>query len=151
MKNLRRVVWSRGMFLTPQHFQTLDNFVEDTLQFRFSASHFCNRGVGVFQLDPNFIAPCLDIASSEFLMGLLRRQIEILASKGESLAARRRSAGSGLADFNTSETAAFLQLHTINSAVPELEHIWSVRRGHPETLWVTLLQLAGSLSTFSTD
>src|SRR5205814_3646648 len=72
-------------------------------------------------------------------------------SKGESLSARRRSAGSGLADFNSSETAAFLQLYTINSAVPELEHIWGVRRGHPETLWVTLLQLAGSLSTFSTD
>ena len=45
MKNLRRVVWSRGMFLTPQHFQTLDNFIEDTLQFRFTASNYCNWGV----------------------------------------------------------------------------------------------------------
>ena len=45
MKNLRRVVWSRGMFLTPQHFQTLDNCIEDTLQFRFNASNFANWGV----------------------------------------------------------------------------------------------------------
>ena len=288
MKNLRRVVWSRGMFLTPQHFQTLDNFIEDTLQFRFNASNYCNWGVvdlgidqeslanglftvhhcrgvlpdgvvfsipetdappsgrpvaenftptqdsldvflalperrvqgknvtqpaegqpggvttrfvaetlevldengygdqktvqigaknfrllfgnqnldgfvtlriarvvrseaGLYQLDPAFIAPCLDIGSSEFLMGLLRRQIEILASKGESLSARRRAAGPGAADFNASDTAIFWLLHTINTALPELEHIWSVRRGHPEALWVTLLRLVGALSTFSTD
>jgi type VI secretion system protein ImpJ len=288
MKNLRRVVWSRGMFLTPQHFQTLDNFIEDTLQFRFSASNYCNWGVvdlgidqeslanglftlhhcrgvlpdgvafsipetdappsgrpvaenfaptqdsldvflalperrvqaknvtqpaegqpggattrfvaetlevldengygdqksvqvgnknfrllfgnqnldgfvtlriarvvrseaGLYKLDPAFIAPCLDIGSSEFLMSLLRRQIEILASKSEALAAGRRQRGQRLADFNTSETATFWLLHTVNSALPELEHIWNVRRGHPEALWVALLHLAGSLSTFSTD
>ncbi len=45
MKNLRRVVWSRGMFLTPQHFQTLDRFLDDSLQFRFTASSFANWGV----------------------------------------------------------------------------------------------------------
>ena len=288
MKNLRRVVWSRGMFLTPQHFQTNDNFIEDTLQFRFNASNFCNWGVvdlgidqeslanglftvhhcrgvlpdgvvfsipetdappsgrpvaenftptqdsldvflalperraqgknvtqpaegqpggaatrfiaetleiqdengygdqksvqvgvknfrllfgnqnldgfvtlriarvvrneaGLYQLDPAFIAPCLDIASSEFLMSMLRRQIEILASKSESLAAGRRQRGQKLADFNASETGNFWLLHTVNTALPELEHIWNVRRGHPEALWVALLHLVGSLSTFSTD
>ena len=288
MKNLRRVVWSRGMFLTPQHFQTNDNFVEDSLQFRFNASNFANWGVvdlaidqealvnglftvhhcrgvlpdgvvfsipesdappsgrpvaenfaptensldvflalperrvqaknitqpadaqpagattryvaealeiqdengygdqktvqvaaknfrllfgnqsldgfitiriarvvrneaGLFALDPAFIAPCLDIASSEFLMSMLRRQIEILASKSESLAAGRRQRGQRLADFNASETATFWLLHTVNSYLPELQHIWTSRRGHPEDLFVTLLRLVGALSTFSTD
>ena len=51
MKNFRRVVWSRGMFLTPQHFQTNDNFLEDTLQFRFNASNFCNWGVVDLSID----------------------------------------------------------------------------------------------------
>jgi type VI secretion system protein ImpJ len=56
MKNLRRVVWSRGMFLTPQHFQTLDNFIEDSLQFRFNASNYCNWGVVDLGIDQESLA-----------------------------------------------------------------------------------------------
>src|SRR5579864_6910579 len=233
MKNLRRVVWSKGMFLTPQHFQVQDNFLEESLQFRFNASLFANWGVlnlkidqealangtftlhscrgilpdglafscpdpdqspsgrpiaeyfpptqdfihvylaipehrveslnygfsnsgdvpgsvvtryavesveindesigseqktiqlgrknfrllfegqnmegfatlriarvirkdGVYALDPDFIAPCLDISSSDQLMMLLRRLIEILATKSESLNANRRQRGRDL-------------------------------------------------------
>ena len=33
------------MFLTPQHFQTADNWIEEALQFRFAASNFANWGV----------------------------------------------------------------------------------------------------------
>ena len=106
---------------------------------------------GLYLLDLTFIAPCLDIGSSRFLMSLLRRQIEILASKSESLAAGRRQRGQKLADFNASETGNFWLLHTVNTAMPELEHIWNARRGHPEALWVALLHLVGALSTFSTD
>ncbi|MBV9504963.1 MAG: type VI secretion system baseplate subunit TssK [Acidobacteriia bacterium] len=283
MRDLRRVVWSRGMFLTPQHFQAADNWVENSLQFRFRASEFANWGAielrtdeealangllslrrfsgilpdgtpvsvpdadplpggrqiaghfppsqealdvflalperheggknfrqrteqnseastarytadtleivdengygegkavqlatrnlrllfgsesldgfvaqriarivrdqaGLYILDPQFIAPCLNIASSEYLMNLLRRQIEVLISKAESLGSR----GASLS-FNATEAVAFWLLHTINSYVPELQHIWNVRHGHPEPVWVTLLSLAGSLSTFSPE
>jgi type VI secretion system protein ImpJ len=288
MKNLRRVVWSKGMFLTPQHFQVHDKFIEDSLQFRFAASLFANWGItslridqealangtftlhdcrgilpdglsfsfpdsdaapagrpiaeyfaptqdamdvylaipehhpqsmnfssagladasggiatrygvesieindesssneqktiqigrknfrlllegqnmegfttlriarinrkeGSFALDTDFIAPCVDIASSEQLMMLVRRMIEILATKSESLNANRRQRGQDLADFGVSETAHFWLLHTVNSCLPELKHIWTVRRGHPEILYVAMLKLAGALATFSLD
>ncbi len=288
MRNLRRVVWSKGMFLTPQHFQVLDNYLEDSLQFRFTASNYANWGVvdlgvdqeslanglftvhhcrgvlpdgvvfsipetdrppagrpvseyfppsqdsldvflalperrtkgknftqaadpsagaattryvaesleildengydeqktvqiaaknfcllyggqnldgfvtlriarvvrneaGAYMPDPEFIAPCLDIGSSEYLMNLLRRQVEILVSKADSLGANRRQRGQSLADFSASETAKFWLLHTVNSCLPELNHIWSVRHGHPEALYVTMLGLAGALSTFALD
>jgi type VI secretion system protein ImpJ len=288
MKNLRRVVWSKGMFLTPQHFQAQDNFIEDSLQFRFNASLFANWGVlstkvdqeavangtfilshcrgilpdglafsfpdsdasppghpiaeffpptqdsidvylaipehhtqsvnfgfvsandspaslatryametveindetsssdqktiqvarknfrllfegqnlegfatlriarivrkdGAYALDPDFIAPCLDISSSEHLMMLVRRLIEILTTKSESLNANRRQRGQDLAEFSVTETAHFWLLHTVNSCLPELKHIWSARRGHPEPLYVMMLGLAGALSTFSLD
>src|SRR5262249_29664835 len=36
---------------------------------------------GKYILDPEFIAPCLDIESSEYLMGLAKRQIELLRNK----------------------------------------------------------------------
>jgi type VI secretion system protein ImpJ len=110
-----------------------------------------NRKDGSYALDTDFIAPCVDIASSEQLMMLVRRMIEILATKSESLNANRRQRGQDLADFSVSETAHFWLLHTVNSCLPELKHIWTVRRGHPEVLYVAMLRLAGALATFSLD
>lgn len=289
MKNLRRVVWSKGMFLTPQHFQSQDEYFEDSLQFRFTGSNFANWGVlalsideeslanglfrlrycrgilpdgllfhmpeadelpqsrpleeffpptqatldvflcipeyrphgrnftllagepnaggentrfvadtlavpdataggdekpvqlgkktmrlllerenrdgftsmriaqvsrnaaGKYILNPRFIPPCLDISASEYLMMLLRRQIEVLAAKGGALSQPRRERGRDLADFTTSEVSAYWLLHTINSNLPELKHIWGVRKGHPEPLYVQMLRLAGALSTFALE
>lgn len=292
MKNRNRVVWTKGMFLTPQHFQTQDQFVEDAMQFRFTASHFANWGVtelsidtealtnGLFRLStcngimpdgepfqipdvdamppsrsvlqhfpptrgtldvflaipearprarnvtipgtpqaetsgappstrylaetlmitdenaggeekpvqvarrtfrllfegeyldgfstfriaqltrnaagapiphPRFIAPCLNLSSSAYLSMLIRRQIEILATKSSTLSAPRRQRGKMLAEFAPSETANFWLLHTVNSYLPELKHVWKVRHGHPEAAYVAMLRLAGALATFSLD
>jgi type VI secretion system protein ImpJ len=125
--------------------QNLDGFVA------MQIARVVRNEAGKYALDPGYIAPCLDIASSEYLMNLLRREIEILVSKGDSLNASRRQRGESLADFNASEAGNFWFLHTVNSSVPELQHIWSVRHGHPEALWVVMLRLAGALATFSLD
>src|SRR5215813_10121809 len=292
MKSRHRVVWTKGMFLTPQHFQTQDQFFEDNLNFRFAASHFSNWGVTELKIDtealengtfrlakchglmpdgepfeipgtddmpasrsvvehfpptrdsldvflaipenrpqarnvtirangqadlsegptgtrylaetrmftdentgneekpvqvarrtfrvlfedenrdgfstlriaqlsrnaagipilhPRFIAPCLNLSSSYYLTTLLRRQIEILATKSTALSAPRRQRGKLVAEFSASETANFWLLHTVNSYLPELKHIWRVRQGHPETAYVAMLRLAGALSTFSLE
>ena len=102
-------------------------------------------------LSPTFIAPCLDLAHSAYLSGLLRREIEILATKSATLSEPRRHGGKKVADFPASEVANFWLLHTVNSFLPELRHIWSVRHGHPETAYVAMLRLAGALSTFSLE
>jgi type VI secretion system protein ImpJ len=292
MKNRHRVVWSKGMFLTPQHFQIQDQFFEDNIQFRFAATQYANWGVtdlsidsealengqfrlnkctgimpdgepidipetddtppsrsvadhfppardtldvflaipenrprarnvtisngrqaeslaasvgsryvaeprmftdentgdeekpihvarrtfrivfgdeyldgisklriaqvirnaaGIPILNPQFIAPCLNLASSGYLTSLLRRQIEILATKSTALSAPRRQRGKLTAEFSASETANFWLLHTVNSYLPELKHIWRVRQGHPEAAYVAMLRLAGALSTFSLE
>src|SRR4051812_15265906 len=44
MRQLQGVVWSEGMFLTPEHFQARDQSIEQNIQFRFSASNFANWG-----------------------------------------------------------------------------------------------------------
>jgi type VI secretion system protein ImpJ len=290
MKNRHRVVWTKGMFLTPQQFQTQDQFFEDALQFRMAASQFANWGVTRLDIDsealgnglvrlsrccgimpdgepfdmpdadelpasravaehfppfrdaldvflgipeirprarnvsipgpgetdsalpttrylaetrmftdentgaeekpvqvarrtfrllfddeyrdgfstlriaqvtrnaagmpipnPRVIAPCLNLASSEYLSMLLRRQIEILATKSATLSGPRRQRGKITAEFSPSETANFWLLHTVNSYLPELQHIWKVRKGHPEAVYVAMLRLAGALSTFSLE
>jgi type VI secretion system protein ImpJ len=290
MKEQHRVVWSEGMFLTPQHFQTQDEYFERLIDHRFTASHFANWGFTEFSLDtdalangvvrmnsakgvmpdgepfdmpeadecpasrtlkenfpatkatldvylaipelrrksrnvtipatsqtnggppntrylaevrsvtdenspedekeiqiarrmfrllfegeyrdgysllriaqlirnetgapilnPNFIPPLLDLSCSPRLNALLRRQIEILSTRRTALSAPRRQRGKLVAEFSASETANFWLLHTINSYLPELRHIWHVRRGHPEGAYVAMLRLAGALSTFSLE
>lgn len=51
MRNLKRVVWSKGMFLSPQHFQTQDDYFEDTLQFRLTGSTNHNWGLTDIAID----------------------------------------------------------------------------------------------------
>jgi type VI secretion system protein ImpJ len=77
--------------------------------------------------------------------------MERLASKSSSLSAPRRQEGRGLSNLTASEVYNFWLLHTVNSYLPVLKHIWTVRRGHPESLFVSMLHLAGALSTFSPD
>jgi type VI secretion system protein ImpJ len=287
MKRQRRVVWTKGMFLSPQHFQAQDRYFDDLIHSRFGASHFANYGVtavevdaeaianGLFKLTsargvmqdgeffdmPNsdelpasrefaahwptsvatldvflclperrlnarnvtlpgqrdesgpadtrylsdtllapddnqggdekpvqlgkktfrllfgtefrdgyslmrvaqlersatgipmlrasFVAPCLDLASSDYLMGVLRRQVEILLTKSASLSGPRRERGKAAAGFSPAETDKFWLLHTVNSYLPELKHIFKTRHGHPEPAYVAMLRLAGALSTFA--
>ncbi len=289
MKNRHRVVWTQGMFLTPQHFQLQEQYLEDALHFRFNASHYANWGVTTLKIDadalangqfrvsecsgvmpdgepidipatdeapdsraladhfppnresldvflalpenkagtrivtipgseqivgsprtrylaeirnikdensaddekeiqvarrtfrllfgdeyrdgytsfriaqvirnpaglpilnPKFVAPCLDLSSSQYLSDLLLRQIEILATKSNALSAPRRARSTVIADFSPSETSNFWLLHTVNSYLPELKHIWKVRHGHPESAYVAMLKLAGALTTFSLE
>lgn len=102
-------------------------------------------------LNPRFVAPCLNLGCSSYLSGLLRRQIEILATKSATLSGPRRQRGKITAEFLPSETANFWLLHTVNSYLPELKHIWKVRKGHPEAAYAAMLRLAGALSTFSLE
>ncbi|HKD07238.1 MAG TPA: type VI secretion system baseplate subunit TssK [Bryobacteraceae bacterium] len=107
--------------------------------------------VGALQLSPEFVPPCLNLGSSPYLDMLLRRQVEILANKSASLSGPRRQRGKITAEFLPSETANFWLLHTVNTHLPELRHIWKVRRGHPEAAYACMLRLAGALATFSLE
>ncbi|HEX4808221.1 MAG TPA: type VI secretion system baseplate subunit TssK [Bryobacteraceae bacterium] len=104
----------------------------------------------ILQLDPEFVAPLLDIQASEYLMSILRRLIEILTSKSATLSGMRRQKSQGLADFSASDIANFWLLYTVNTYLPPIRHLLEVRRGHPEVLFNAMNALAGSLTTFST-
>jgi type VI secretion system protein ImpJ len=104
---------------------------------------------GIYVLSPKFIPPLLDIVASEYLMMLVRRQVEVLTAKSTSLGLPRKQRGRDVADFTTTEVANFWLLHTVNSYLPELKHIWKVRRGHPDVLYRAMLRLAGALTTFT--
>ncbi|HYZ84040.1 MAG TPA: type VI secretion system baseplate subunit TssK [Bryobacteraceae bacterium] len=44
MKQLQPVIWMKGTFLSPQHLQTQDRFIENTLQFHLESLNFAPWG-----------------------------------------------------------------------------------------------------------
>lgn len=104
-----------------------------------------------YELDPQFVPPVLNYGSSEYLVSILRRLVEILSVMSGNLAGRRRQKNESLAAFGASDIPNFWFLYTINSYFPALNHLYEMRDGHPEKLFSAMLVLASALITFSTD
>jgi type VI secretion system protein ImpJ len=104
---------------------------------------------GTYQLNPRFIPPLIEIGASEYLVGLLRGLLELLAARSTQLSAGRRQKNQSLADFTASDIANFWLLYTVNSNYPVFAHLHESKRGHPEELYAAMVGLAGSLTTFS--
>src|SRR5579864_1838721 len=102
-----------------------------------------------FRLNPRFVPPLLDIRASEYIMGLLRGIIEVLAARSSQLSGTRRQKNQSLADFTASDIANFWLLYTVNSSFPVFSHLFEAKQGHPEELYAAMVELAGSLTTFS--
>jgi type VI secretion system protein ImpJ len=101
-------------------------------------------GAGAFIYDPDYIPPLLQVGASEALMELLRRVIEILDAKSESLAGQRRK-------DSTPDVASFWLTHAIHSALAPLRHVLEQKRSRPEEAYGELARLAGALCTFALD
>ena len=106
---------------------------------------------GQLALSENFIPPALNTSASAWLVNMLRQIVEILITKSSSLGEQRRQRTASLADFTTSEVAVFWLLHSVNSSIPRLAHLFRTRVVHPERLYTEMVELAGKLMTFTTD
>ena len=51
MRQLQPVIWSKGVFLSPQHLQAQDRFFEESLHFQVEALAFRGWGFSTLQLD----------------------------------------------------------------------------------------------------
>ena len=56
MRTLQPVIWSPGTFLSPQHLQVEDRFIQSTLQFRLDALAFRPWGFKSLRVDPEALA-----------------------------------------------------------------------------------------------
>jgi len=108
-------------------------------------------GSGNFVFDPSFVPPCVQVAASERILGILQRLVDILDDKSRSLGRGKSGSASLWSEYSTSEIATFWMLHSVNSAIAPLRHQLKVKRGHPEELYSELARLAGALCTFSVD
>lgn len=113
------------------------------------AARVLRTPAGLYQLDPHFVPPLLDLSACDYLMAILRRLVEILAAKSSMLSGLRRQKNQSLADFTASDIANFWLLYTVNSHLPLFRHLLEARKGHPEGLFAAMLAVAGALTTFS--
>ena len=104
---------------------------------------------GTYQMDPRFVPPLVDFNASDYLVAIARRIVEILSARSSSIAGMRRQKNQTLADFTAADIANFWLLYTINGAFPVFRHLFETRGGHPESLFLGMLSLAGALTTFS--
>ena len=56
MNKPHKVVWTKGMFLMPQHFQAQEEYLEQALHFRATASIFANWGFSRLGVDEASLA-----------------------------------------------------------------------------------------------
>lgn len=74
MKQLQPVIWSKGTFLTPQHLQIQDRFIENTLQFQLQTLAFRPWGFRELRIDQEALAAgmfAITAAAGIFPDGLL--------------------------------------------------------------------------------
>jgi hypothetical protein len=73
MRQMQKVLWTRGVLLTPQHLQLQDRFLEDTLAFRLSSLALYPWGFSRIEVDREALAGgvfVLSAASGLFPDGL---------------------------------------------------------------------------------
>jgi type VI secretion system protein ImpJ len=72
MKQLQKVLWTKGVLLNPQHLQAQDRYLENLLEFRLSALAFCPWGFSRLAIDREALAGglfALDAAAGLFADG----------------------------------------------------------------------------------
>jgi type VI secretion system protein ImpJ len=56
MRQLQKVLWSKGVLLDPQHLQMQDRYLEELLAFRLDALAFAPWGFSRLELDREAVA-----------------------------------------------------------------------------------------------
>ena len=95
-------------------------------------------------LDERWIPPALVCSAATPLAGLIAELSGMLNQRGEALAARMTAPGQA----GVAQVSDFLLLQTINGWQNVVAHWADAANVHPETLYTTLVQMAGEFSTF---
>jgi type VI secretion system protein ImpJ len=117
----------------------------------FPIARIYRDGKGGFAVDPDFIPPCLRISANESLLLLLKRLIESLNERINTVTRGKRREGQFEVGTSALDVSNYWFLHALCSAVPALQQHLEAKRSHPEELYLDLARLAGSLCTFGLE
>ncbi|CAN7229226.1 type VI secretion system baseplate subunit TssK [Trinickia sp. LjRoot230] len=112
-------------------------------------AHVRRTATSGFEIDAEFVPPCIAIEASPVLHQRLRQLIDALQAKVSALYGFHREPTKNIIEFRSGDIASFWLLHTANAAVASLAHLLHHAALHPERLFQELLRLAGQLMTFS--
>ena len=108
-------------------------------------------GRGALIINETYIPPTPRIDASPFLMGRVRHILALLVTKQRQLAGDRRQRDGASIEFAAGDVTRFLQLSTVNTAIPLLTYAASNGEISPNQLYLLLVQVAGQLATFGSD
>ncbi len=108
-------------------------------------------GTGAFLNGEAYIPPALRVDASAFLMGGIRRLLALMVAKQRQLAGNRNQRGGASIEFNAGDVTRFLQLSTVNGAIPILAYAAANGEISPSQLYLLVIQVVGQLATFSPD
>jgi len=117
----------------------------------FRVAELMRQETGQFIALDTRVPPVLHLRGTPFLEAGVRRVLANIVARQQQLSTERRQRQTGSVEFHSSEVQKFWLLHTLNGAIPELNHLLDTARVHPEEAYVALVRLAGMLSSFSTD
>ncbi|XZG71806.1 type VI secretion system baseplate subunit TssK [Chitinibacteraceae bacterium HSL-7] len=104
---------------------------------------------GQWQADADFLPPQVTVTAHPWTARALRRLLDILSVKSQSLAGSHREKASKVVEFGSSDIGTFWLLHTVNRNFARLQHLATCQPLHPEELYRALIEFAGELQTFS--
>jgi type VI secretion system protein ImpJ len=108
-------------------------------------------GTGHLLINETYIPPALRVDTSPFLMAGVRRLLALMVAKQRLVAGDRRQRDGTNIEFNVGDVTRFLQLSTINTAIPVMSYAAANGEISPSQLYMCLIQVVGALSTFSPD
>ncbi|MBD3220183.1 type VI secretion system baseplate subunit TssK [bacterium] len=106
---------------------------------------------GRFTLDRSFAAPSLSVRACGQLDAILQGLVELLAAKSSALTEQTRQRAGGMVEFGATDAGTFWLLNTVNSYLPLVGHLQQCADEHPAIVYRHLVQLAGALTTFSSE
>jgi len=106
---------------------------------------------GSFSLSSNYIPPCLYVSGSKVVIAYAQELLSVMLTKQRTLAATRRQIDAASVEFTSQDITRFLLLNALNTHIPVLRHVAESQQAAPLELFLTLIQLAGELTSFSSE
>lgn len=104
---------------------------------------------GQYELSSSYIPPALKVSAAPVLQRYLQDLLSTMLSKHRALAETRRQVDDAAVEFAPQDTTRFLLLNALATNIPLVRFIAEDKSPSPLSTYLTLLQLAGSLTTFT--
>ena len=108
-------------------------------------------GTGSFALSRNYIPPALKCSASPVLMAWLQDLLSVMLTKQRAISETRRQIDAASVEFTGQDITRFLLLNGLNTYIPHVRHIVESRTTSPLGCYLTLIELGGALTTFSSE